>query len=427
MIEKKWFKNSIFRGGAIFFIGGITTSALHYIYRIVMGRMLGPEVFGELIALISLILILAVPSAPVQTAAARFSAVYQAKDSLEQLKMLFRYLTKIFVFISLFLIILTVIFASLIQNFLKLSSINYVYFLAGIVMVMLVAGISKGILQGLKRFSQLSLSVVIESVGRVMLAVILVAFGFKMAGALVGFLISLVLGFLLTIYFLWDVLSKKQQTESNIQHTIYDKKETKKIWKYVFWSFLVFLFLNILLNVDIILVKHYFSSFEAGIYSGFATLGRMVFISIGLLAGIMFPVVVSKQARKEDYYHSLKITSLISFLIAGIISLVFFLFPKEFILIFFGEKYLAGASFLGYYSVVMAAFGFIFLLSYFFMALNKFKFLFILVFGGILEILLIGIWHADFLQVILMFFTAQIITLIGLGTLMILEKKKILI
>jgi len=133
-------------GGVIFFIGGAVANILNYIYRIVMGRMLGPEAFGELIALISLILILAVPSAPVVTAAARFSAVYQAKDFSQKLKSLFGYLTKVLSLVSLGIIILVLIFTSSLQEFLKLSSPSNLYFLAGIVVIMLIAGVSKGIL-----------------------------------------------------------------------------------------------------------------------------------------------------------------------------------------------------------------------------------------------------------------------------------------
>jgi len=415
-------RNSIYKGGIIFFIGGVITNILNYFYRILMGRMLGPELFGELIVTISLVLILAVPSAPLQTAAARFSAIYQAQDSLKSIKQVFRYLTKIMSIIGLGLIILTLVFASQIQSFLNLSSINYVYFLAGISIVMLVAGITKGILQGLKKFSHLSAAFVLESVGRIILAVILVFLGYKVAGALAGFLVSLILGYFLTIYFLKDIIKKpsSHQNELEVGH------EIKEVWQYVLLSFLGFLFLNILLNIDIILVKHYFSSFNAGIYSALATLGRIVFLLISLLAGIIFPVVVFKQEKNQNYFHSLKKAMFISLLIGGFICLFFFLFSEQFILLFFGSEYLDGTLSLGYYSLAMTLFGFIFLLSYFFMALNKFKFLYVLAIGSILEVVLIILWHESFLQIISMFSIAFTFTLVGLGFLIFLQKRALL-
>jgi len=384
-----WYKNSIFLGGTIFFIGGIIANILNYLYRILMGRMLGPELFGELIAMLSLVFILTVPSAPVSVAAARFSAVFQARCLTLRVKHLFGYLTKVFGLISLFLMVLVVIFAAPLQNFLNLSSKIYVYYLAGIVAVMLIAGISKGILQGLKRFSQLSFIFVLESAGRIGLAVILVILGFKIVGALGGFLISLILGYFLSLYFLKDITSS--------QDVISDSQ--KEIWQYMLWSFLAFLLLNILLNADKILVKHYFPALEAGVFAAFTTLGQAVFLGISLFAGIIFPIVAHNQVKKKDYFHSLKIVSSISLLMVGLASLVFFFFSREFILLFFGNQYLAGTPFLVYYSLIMGACGFIFLFSYFFMALNKFQFLYILAGGSILEILLITIWHGSFLAV----------------------------
>ena len=409
-----WYKNSIFLGGTIFFIGGVIANILNYLYRILMGRMLGPELFGELIAMLSLVFILTVPSAPVSVAAARFSAVFQARCLTLRVKHLFGYLTKVFGLISLFLMVLVVIFAAPLQNFLNLSSKIYVYYLAGIVAVMLIAGISKGILQGLKRFSQLSFIFVLESAGRIGLAVILVILGFKIVGALGGFLISLILGYFLSLYFLKDITSS--------QDVISDSQ--KEIWQYMLWSFLAFLLLNILLNADKILVKHYFPALEAGVFAAFTTLGQAVFLGISLFAGIIFPIVAHNQVKKKDYFHSLKIVSSISLLMVGLASLVFFFFSREFILLFFGNQYLAGTPFLVYYSLIMGACGFIFLFSYFFMALNKFQFLYILAGGSILEILLITIWHGSFFQVISMFSAALIFTLFGMGFLILLEKRK---
>ena len=415
----------MFRGGAIFFIGGLIANLLNYVYRIVMGRLLGPEVFGELIVIISLVLISVVPSAPLQTVTARFSAIFEAQDFTRKLKNLFFYLTRVISLISFWIVILAVIFASQIQTFLKLSSKSYVYFLAAIIAAMLITGITKGILQGLKRFPQLSSAIILESIGRVGLAVILVTLGFKMTGALSGFLIPLILVYFLTIYFLRDILvASDEQEESSSQDKI-SSSQTKEIWQYIFYSFFVFFFLNLLLNVDIILVKHYFPALEAGIYSGFTTLGRAAFIAVSLLAGILFPIVAFKQAKKEDYFHPLKIVSLASFLIAGFVALIFFFFPKELLSLFFGKEYLAGAPFLGYYGLIMGILGFIFLLSYFFMALNKFKFLYFLAAGSILEIVLISLWHSNFSQVISMFFIALIFTLLGLGFSTFLERRQL--
>jgi len=403
----KVFQESIVKEGTVFFIGGIIANFLNYLYRILMGRMLGPEMFGELVPLISLALILAVPASPVQVAAAKFSADFEASGARDKLKNLFGYLNKVFFLIAFSLTTLIIVFARPVQIFLKLSSISYVYFLAAIVGLTFLISPPRGILQGQKKFSQLTLSVLVESASRVILGILFVVVGFKVSGALGAFLCSLFLGYLFALY-----LSRRSDnlTSANPKDIPFKIRE---IWRYIFYSFFAFLLLNILINLDKILVKHYFSDFQSGIYSAFSSLGQISFLAVSLLAGIMFPLVVSQVKKREDYFFSLKKILIISFLLIIIISLFLFAFAKGLISVFFGEAYFAAAGSLGFYGLAMSLVGLIFLLSYFFMALDKFNFLFILGGGSLLEWLFISFYHHSFFQVILMFSLALSSTLLG--------------
>lgn len=387
-VKKQLYKNSL-----IFFVGGIIANALNYFYRVSMGNMLGVVSFGELTAIISLTLILSVPAGPIQVVMARFAAVFGVENLFSKIKGVFLYLTKLFSIISLFLIVLVIIFSSQISSFLKLSSSDLVYYLVAISVILLLTGLPRGILQGLERFLPLSTVIVLESAGRISLAIIFVAYGFGLQGALIGFLLPSILVYCLAFYFVRDVVFSKRKEEQS-----HFKK--KEIWQYFFCSFAVFALLNFFINIDKILVKHYFSSFDAGIFSAFSTLGQAVFILISLVAGVMFPLIASRQKKKEDFISILKVCILLSILIIIVSCLLFFLFSNVLISLFFGSAYLAGAEFLGYYGLIMGLCGLIFLLSYFFMALDKFKFLYLLVAGGLLEILFIILWHNSFSQVL---------------------------
>lgn len=417
---KKYLSKEYFlpNGITVFFIFGVLANALNYFYRILMARTLGPEGFGEFTVLISLILILTVPSAPLQIVTARFSALLGAEDPSKKLAWLFRYLNKIVFFLICGLFLLIIIFGKSIQHYLNLSSINYVYFLGLITSATLILGITRGALQGLRKFFHLSFNSLVESSLRVVLGWIFIILGFKLSGALAGFLIPIILVYFLTIYLIRGIFTGEKKDNFKIST---GKKELKEIWGYVFYSFLTLFFLNILLNIDMILAKHYFSPFSAGIYSAFVTFGRAIFVLNSLLLGIMFPIVVSKHARKENCFSPLKIYCLfISFSTILILSVTAVL-PK--ILLFFGKEYIAYHRFFLYYGLLMGIYSFIFILSYFFMAINKFKFLYILASGSILEVLLISFWHASFLQIISMFLITLIITLFGMLFLMFLERR----
>lgn len=402
-------KKQLYKNGFIFFIGGVVANILNYFYRVLMGRMLGVEYFGELTAIISLTLILSVPAGPVQIVMARFTAVFGAGNFLSKIKGIFIYLTKLFFAISLFLIIIVLIFSSQISDFLQLSSKSFVYYLIGISIILLLTGLPRGVLQGLERFLPLSLITVLESAGRVSLAVILVAYGFGLRGALIGFLLPSILIYFLALYFIKNIVFFKNSEKEENQFV------KKEIWQYFFYSFVVFALLNFLINIDKILVKHYFSAFDAGIFSAFSTLGQAVFILISLLAGVMFPLVATKQSKKENYFSLLKTCVLLSFLIIIIVCALFFLFSNTLLSLFFGTDYIAGAGFLGYYGLIMGLCGLIFLLSFFFMALNKFNFLYFLAAGGLLEVLFIVFWHNNFSQVLLGIFASFLFCLLAIA------------
>ncbi len=418
---KELLRDEAYRQGIVLFAGGMLANVLNYFYRVLMGRMLEPEVYGELAVLISFFLILIVPTAPLQLAAARYAAVFEANDFSAKLRRLFIYLTKASALAGLVLVALIVFSATQINGFLKLSSINDVYLLAAIVAVTFISGIAKGILQGLRRFSKLSYILILEAIARVVISWVLVAFGFKMFGALAGFLIPPILFYLLTIYFMKDVI---EASSSSKPAELEGGGEKKEIWRYFVLGTIVFLFLNIMLSMDKILVKHYFSPFDAGIFAAFSTLGQAIFIAVTSLGGIIFSMAASKQAKKEDYLQPLKIISAVCALVLIAGAAIFWIFSKESIDLFFGSKYLEGAPYLGYYSVAMGLFGFIFFLSYFFMALNKFEFLWTLVAGGLMEVILISLWHNGFFQVISMFLVSLIFCLIGMVFLILRDKKE---
>lgn len=415
--------NAIIGGGLIFFAGGIAANAFNYVYRLAMGRMLGPEFFGELTALLSLVFIVAVPSDPFYSAAARFSAIFHTQGALEKLRVLFLYFMRVMALASGVLILATIVLHGTIQDFLQLSHISSIYLVVAIVAATFFGSFAKGMLLGLKRFAALSAVLVLESSARVAIAIILVGAGLLVGGALGGFLIPLIAGYAVTIYFLKNFLFSNTRSPSSMGEI--GTQEKRAIWRYIFFSFLSFLFLNILLNVDIILVKHYFLAFDAGVYAGFSTLGRGVFIAVSLCAGILFPVVASRHSQQQNYIRPLWIACVASLGIAGVATTLLWAFPRQFIEIFFGATYIAGAEFLGFYGLAMGMFGFVYLLSYFFMALNQFRFLYILGAGSILEILLISRGHENFLQTIAMFSIALVAVLAGMIALALAEYRRL--
>jgi O-antigen/teichoic acid export membrane protein len=415
---KELLKSRLFRGGAALWGGGMVVNLLNYLHRALMGRMLGPEAFGELVALLSLLLIITVPSAPAEITAAKLSSGYITSPRKKG-KGLFCHLTLIFGGLGLVTMVLLLLFQEPLGRFLGIDSPNSIRLTALLAGGMLFTGIGKGILQGRKRFAKLSLAIVLEAAVRLAASALLVALGFRLGGALGGILIAITGGYLLTLSFLRDLLKGRGKTPS--------KKEKKKLWRYLLKSFSVFLLLNGLLNLDKILAKYYLAPGEAGIYAAIASLGQTSFVATSLLAGIFFPIVSTKRAKGEECANSLKNSLLLAILLTTIFSLLFFIFPKPFLALFFGEPYLAGASYLAGYTVTMGAMGLVLLLSFFMMALEEFSFLPILTGGVILKLIFVGNYHESPSQIVIAFLLSLLVTLATIGGLVYRRRRDLLL
>jgi len=403
-ILKTSFKNNIVRGGTIFFISGLLANFMSYFYRIAMGRMLGPATFGELIAIISMFLILSTLAAPFQEVGARYAAVYQARNSLSNIGEFFLNFSFAGILVGTILLKFGMIFKQFFIRFLNLSSLSNFYFLLMIVFTFFIVSVGWGILHGLQRFLQLGVSQLVDSFGKLIFGVVFVLLGFKLTGALAGILVSMFLSYAVVLYFCRDVVGGEK---NKIREET--KVKNREVIKYMVLSFLTLLLLNIFLNIDVVLAKRYFSEHETGIYSGVATLGQATFLMGQLLGGIIFPIAVYQKEKKGDYITPFKTIMGIGILILVLTCLVFFLFPGFLIKLFLGPRYLEGAPFLGYYGAIMGTLGLLWSLTAFEKGLNRFYFLPFLVLGGILEVFLMVTRNSNFSQFL-------IALSIGIGT-----------
>ncbi|MDX1607674.1 MAG: oligosaccharide flippase family protein [Candidatus Spechtbacterales bacterium] len=389
-IKSLW-ANRVIRGGSALYIGGILVNVFNYFYRVAMGRMMSPADFGEVIALISLIMILTVPSTPLHSAGVRFTSEFKAKGQLSKIKSLIVRLTGFVTLIVSVFAVLAIILAEPLQQFLSISSLPVFYVFVISIALLTISSVNRGVLPGLERFKKTAAMITVEGAVKFFAAVLLVSAGFQIVGALSAVVISVAILIAMSFYYLKDILKVKGDGHFSVD---------SKVLAYMFFAFLSFLFLNIILNSDVILVKRYFSADDAGLYSAISTVGRIVFIAGTALGGIMFPIVRRKKDTGENYFKPFAITVALILAITILASAFLFLFPEFTMQLLFGGKYLEGASILGYYGVAMGLIAVIFISSSFFLAVDKFSYLYGLFAASMLQLVLIKFWHASFLDVI---------------------------
>jgi O-antigen/teichoic acid export membrane protein len=381
----------------ILFIGTTIANFLNYVFNLVVGRLLTVREYGELIALESIFLIVGVMSGTLVMAVTRQVSVYKAQNDLAGLKLFKNYCEKIFLAFSIPIFFILFVFSKFIADYLKTPFIPVIIINFGFIFAF-IAVLYQSILQGLQRFALLSVLGIIGVILKLIIGIGLVAFGFSISGAVTGYVAPVIFGVILTYFFIrninkFEVSKDRPKISISLSHFIYLGK-----------FFLATLCLILLYNTDLLMVKHYFSGDEAGLYSSLAILARIIFFVTGIIATVLLPMATERFEHKEPHLNLF----LFSFSLVGIVSvaasILYFFFPKLIISLLFGAKYFAGANLLGTMSLMMVAYSLLNILICYLMSIKRFSFLFWLVFGAILQIILISQFHSSLFQVIMISF-----------------------
>ena len=126
---KSTFGNVFLRGSIVLFAGSMLTNVLAYAYHLSLGRIMGPEQYGELAALLSIFYIINSPSVVIQTILVKFFTVFYAKKQYGKSKQLFIHLVKLSVSVLVVGGLVLLPLSSFVSSFLKLQSPISIVFL----------------------------------------------------------------------------------------------------------------------------------------------------------------------------------------------------------------------------------------------------------------------------------------------------------
>jgi len=395
-IMKEFEKNSI-----IIFFFTITVNIINYLFQIIMGRMLDVSQFGLINTLFSFYALLTMPSLAIIMIVSKYVTEYNTLN-----KNVNALLNKIIIYVLLFALSYTIICISLSRLFSLFLNINNVWFVN---IIILITGLSfilpviNGGLQGTKLFIALGIVNLIFWLTRLFGSIIFVIIGLGINGVLISLLLGNIIAIIVGFIFL------KYKIELVRENIIYDINIIKFIWI----TFLMNIGINILTNIDVILIKHYFSEEETGIYSVSSLLGKIIFFISSSIVLVMFPYATEAAVKKINTNRILLKTVLYGGSLTILCGVILNIFSKYIIRIFFGIKYIESAVFILPISVWTISVSFIIILSNYVIAINKAKLLsYTLIIGCIISFIFIYFIHDTILNIIYIFASITFIVLI---------------
>jgi len=384
--------NPLIAGSVVVMTGSFLVNILSYLFQLFAGRLLSVSDYGILISLFSLASIFNVPTTIFNTSIVKIVSELKAKDLYDIASSLFLWLLKVFVLAGVFIIILSLVFNREVLRFLNFdNSLAFMFFMLFFV-VSLVASIPLSFLQGLQKFVDFSLSNIVTALNKFLIGIGITLLTYEITGTMVGMFVGAIVSFI--------IVSLLLRKNIKLVWGIDISKWLEKLLKFALPSSLTLISLAILFNVDVVLVKHFFSEELSGVYSSMVIIGRILFFGASTIGLVLFPLSSEGHARGEStnrvFLNSLAITSFI--LICGF--LIFAFFPNIVVSILFGSSYLKAVEYLPKFTIFMFLYTLIYLFSQYFLSIYKTKIGIVLFLGSILQIVLIWFRHNSLMIVI---------------------------
>ena len=314
----------------------------------------------------------------------------------------FSFLKKLFIF-SLIVFILFVILSFFIIKPLNLPF--WLLVLTGTLIIFsFVYPLAAGSLQGMKKFSTLGWNTLLVFFIKIITAIILVIFGFKVYGAILGFILGMIFGFILALPYIKEIINAKRDNDGT--------KILTKENSLIFSAILVFVFMY---SIDVILARVFFSSEIAGQYAVLSTIGKMILFSTMSIGNAMFPISAERHYAKAKTSGIIKKASLYVFILCAAAVALFIIFPELIIKLLFGSQYLEIAELLPYLGIAFSLIAFLNILILYRISTDEFNLphLLLIILFLVIEIILLFLFNADIKQFTLAFMFSTIITFIG--------------
>jgi len=347
---KLFLKTSIF-----VFMGLLLSKLFSYIYKIIIARYFGPEIYGLFsLSLVIISLLFAISLLGLNEGVIRYISLYRGKKDNEKIKYIFKISSIILIFSAILTAGLSFLFADFIaltifkepelSIFLKIFSLMIPFWVF--------AGFFNSVMNSFEKIKQsVIIEQIIQSFTKVSFLLFFIWLGLKTNAIIFSFFIGIFIFFLtaffyckykLPILFIKEKLNKKQK--SKIRNNLFSYS-----WPTMFFGIIAILFCWI----DTLALGFFKSATEVGIYNTAVPIAILLSLTPGLFLQLFFPIITKEYAKKN-----FKLIKEISKQIGKwifIINLPFFLliicFPGAIINLLFGSQYIVASNALRFLSI----------------------------------------------------------------------------
>ncbi|MFA5410481.1 MAG: oligosaccharide flippase family protein [Candidatus Omnitrophota bacterium] len=374
----------------IVFAGIALVHLFNLLYQLLIAHKLSTPDFAAFNSLLSIFMVISVPLSTIGTAVAKYSAEFNARNQVNKIRFLLSDLLKKTSLLALFTFFIFWLASPYIINTLRIPTVYGRYIFPLLIASAWISPVFSGAVQGLELFRWLTAASVITGGLKLALAFLLILFGFNIASALGALLASILIG--LVIYY------------APVRHFISLKSarqdiEYKEMLSYLFPVAISNFCFIALVNLDMVVVKYFFTGFDSGLYSLAHMVGKIFLFLPAAISIVLFPRTSGLKAQNLGTFSTLKKSLFYVFGLCICAALIYNLFPAFILKLLTGKAYPESISLGRLFSISMSFFSVLYILIFYLLSIKDLRFVKYLVGFTFLQFLTISLLHQSLAQV----------------------------
>ncbi len=316
-------------------IGWIGSIIFNLIFQLVAAKTLLPEELGVLTTAISFVAILSsILIFGMEQTTQRLASFYSGKNRIEYLRSILWFFLVLTIFLNLVVIVSLLLFSSNVSQIFKIPK-NIFFICIFILLPFSISFFYAGILRGYQNMRYLTITAIIGDFMKVLVAVVLVIFGYKIFGFFIGYAISILTIFLLRLINIRLFITKFKIPNFDL------------IVKYAIPSFITQIFWLLLLSGQYLIITIVRNTYDTGLFTVGMILANQIYYIPRIISDALFPIT-SRLSGNINFIKQqrnlLNLALRYSFLVS--LPLLFFIsiFPKPLIILIGRPSFLPSAN-----------------------------------------------------------------------------------
>ena len=397
-------RSDFLRHGLLIFASSTLVNLFNYVFHFFMSRRLGVVDYGALASIFAGLVIVSVPSAILTMVVVRYAAEFKAVGDAARLRTLGDRVLRLTLLVGAFALVMCVVLRGPIARYLNIEDARAVASAGLVLALAFVVPTLRGVIQGAQDFRRLAVSTAIEACGKLVFGIALVFAGFGLVGAILGFaggsLVSLV-------YTMRVVRRYAPVPRSRL------KIDLRRLVATTRGVALCTFALTSMSFADLLLVKHFFSPHEAGLYGAISLVGKVLLFVVGFVPTIVLPKATARATSGQPVLPILLQALGATLAISGAALLVIDLNPLFVIRLMAGPAFAAAAPYVFPYALAMTLLAGLSLVTTYQIGLARFGFVPLLFAVAAAEIIGIQFYHGSLQEVIRILLVGHSLALVG--------------